>query len=166
VPSFTYQHTTVCFFGHTTSPVRSSATMASTRKADQLMIEPTKSISSIPAASVSRGRRLARGLLHLSHRQKRRRTASVKYDVETAMEKIIKAGLPRLLAERLKLGADIKSILVIKPSSLATSSTRAGRGGDPRSASRSRNNVGDQSGMGHALAGQLRRESRPYFSAR
>jgi hypothetical protein len=28
----------------------------------------------------------------------------VKYDVETAQEKIIKAGLPRLLAERLKLG--------------------------------------------------------------
>jgi len=106
VPSFTYQHTTVCFFGHTHVAgafVRDDGVKRV--KADQLMIEPTKKYF-INTGSVGQPRdgdwRAAYCIFHTDKNVVEQRR--VKYDVETAMEKIIKAGLPRLLAERLKLG--------------------------------------------------------------
>jgi diadenosine tetraphosphatase ApaH/serine/threonine PP2A family protein phosphatase len=106
VPSFTNQHTTVCFFGHTHVAgafVRDEGVKRV--KADQLMIEPTKKYF-INTGSVGQPRdgdwRAAYCIFHTDKNVVEQRR--VKYEVETAMEKIIKAGLPRLLAERLKLG--------------------------------------------------------------
>jgi diadenosine tetraphosphatase ApaH/serine/threonine PP2A family protein phosphatase len=106
VPSFTYQHTTICFFGHThvaSAFVRDDGVKR--LKVDQLMIEPSKKYF-INTGSVGQPRdgdpRAAYCIYHVDRKVVEQRR--VKYDVGTAMEKIIKAGLPRLLAERLKLG--------------------------------------------------------------
>lgn len=104
--SFTYQHTTVCFFGHTHVAgafVRDDGVKRV--KADQLMIEDTKKYF-INTGSVGQPRdgdwRAAYCIYHIDKNVVEQRR--IKYDVATAQEKIIKAGLPRLLAERLKLG--------------------------------------------------------------
>src|SRR3984893_2747269 len=104
--SFTYQHTTVCFFGHTHVAgafVRDDGVKRV--KTDQLMIEETKKYF-INTGSVGQPRdgdwRAAYCIYHIEKNVVEQRR--VKYDLATAQEKIIKAGLPRLLAERLKLG--------------------------------------------------------------
>ena len=105
-PSFTYQHTTICFFGHTHVAgafVRDDDVKRV--RADQLMIEPAKKYF-INTGSVGQPRdgdwRAAYCIYHVDKNCVEQRR--VKYDIATAQEKIIKAGLPRLLAERLKLG--------------------------------------------------------------
>jgi len=104
--SFTYQHTTVCFFGHTHVAgafVRDDGVKRV--KTDQLMIEEAKKYF-INTGSVGQPRdgdwRAAYCIYHIDKNVVEQRR--VKYDLATAQEKIIKAGLPRLLAERLKLG--------------------------------------------------------------
>ena len=104
--SFTYQHTTVCFFGHTHVAgafVRDDGVKRV--KTDQLMIEEAKKYF-INTGSVGQPRdgdwRAAYCIYHVEKNVVEQRR--VKYDLATAQEKIIKAGLPRLLAERLKLG--------------------------------------------------------------
>ena len=104
--SFTYQHTTVCFFGHTHVAgmfVRDNGVKR--LKVDQLTIEPTKKYF-INTGSVGQPRdgdwRAAYCIYHVEkHVVEQRR---VEYDLATAQQKIIKAGLPVMLAERLKLG--------------------------------------------------------------
>ena len=104
--SFTYQHTTVCFFGHTHVAgafVRDDGVKRV--KADQLMIDETKKYF-INTGSVGQPRdgdwRAAYCIYHVHKSVVEQRR--VKYDLETAQQKIIKAGLPALLADRLKLG--------------------------------------------------------------
>src|SRR6266404_2924554 len=104
--SFTYQHTTVCFFGHTHVAgafVRDDGVKRV--KVDKLMIEESKKYF-INTGSVGQPRdgdwRAAYCIYHIDKNVVEQRR--VKYDLATAQEKIIKAGLPRLLAERLKLG--------------------------------------------------------------
>ncbi len=104
--SFTYQHTTVCFFGHTHVAgafVRDDGVRRV--KADQLMIEPDKKYF-INTGSVGQPRdgdwRAAYCIYDVERNSVEQRR--IKYDLDTAQDKIIKAGLPRLLAERLKLG--------------------------------------------------------------
>jgi len=104
--SFTYQHTTICFFGHTHVAgmfVRDDGVKR--LKVDQLTIEPTKKYF-INTGSVGQPRdgdwRAAYCIYHVEkHVVEQRR---VEYDLATAQQKIIKAGLPVMLAERLKLG--------------------------------------------------------------
>ena len=104
--SFPSQKTTLCFFGHTHVAgafVRDDNIKRV--KVDELTIEPAKKYF-INTGSVGQPRdgdwRAAYCIYHLDKNVVEQRR--VKYDVERAMEKIIKAGLPRLLAERLKLG--------------------------------------------------------------
>ena len=104
--SFTYQHTTVCFFGHTHvvgAFVRDDGVKRV--RVDQLMIEPEKKYF-INTGSVGQPRdgdwRAAYCVYDVEKNVVEQRR--VKYDVDLAQDKIIKAGLPRLLAERLKLG--------------------------------------------------------------
>src|SRR6266404_6657276 len=104
--SFTYQHTTVCFFGHTHVAgafVRDDGVKRV--RTDQLMIEEAKRYF-INTGSVGQPRdgdwRAAYCIYHVENNVVEQRR--VKYDLATAQEKIIKAGLPRLLAKRLKLG--------------------------------------------------------------
>ena len=104
--SFPSQNTTVCFFGHTHVAgafVRDDGVKRV--KVDELMIEPTKKYF-INTGSVGQPRdgdwRAAYCIYHVEKNVVEQRR--LKYDLATAQEKIIKAGLPRLLAERLKLG--------------------------------------------------------------
>jgi diadenosine tetraphosphatase ApaH/serine/threonine PP2A family protein phosphatase len=106
VASFAYQETTVCFFGHTHVPgafVRDDGVKRV--KVDQLTIEETKKYF-INVGSVGQPRD---GDWHAAYciydteknvvEQRR-----VKYDLPAAQKKIIQAGLPPMLAERLALG--------------------------------------------------------------
>jgi predicted phosphodiesterase len=104
--SFTYQHTTVCFFGHTHVAgafVRDDGVKRV--KADQLMIEPDKKYF-INTGSVGQPRdgdwRAAYCIYDVERNVVEQRR--VPYDLGGAQKKIIDAGLPPLLAERLKLG--------------------------------------------------------------
>ena len=104
--SFTYQQTTVCFFGHTHVAgafVRDDGVKRV--KTDELLIEEAKKYF-INTGSVGQPRdgdwRAAYCIYHVDKNVVEQRR--VEYDLATAQEKIIKAGLPRLLAERLKLG--------------------------------------------------------------
>jgi len=106
VASFTYQHTTVCFFGHTHVAgafVRDEGVKRVLTP--QLMIEPGKKYF-INAGSVGQPRdgdwRAAYCLYDTERNVVEQRR--VKYDLATAQKKILAAGLPRLLAERLELG--------------------------------------------------------------
>ena len=106
VASFTYQHTTVCFFGHTHVAgafVRDDGVKRV--KTEQLMIEAGKKYF-INTGSVGQPRdgdpRAAYCIYHTEREVVEQRR--VKYDLPAAQKKIIAAGLPRLLAERLELG--------------------------------------------------------------
>ncbi|HEX8680234.1 MAG TPA: metallophosphoesterase family protein [Chthoniobacterales bacterium] len=106
VASFTYQHTTVCFFGHTHVAgafVRDDGVKRV--KVEQLMIEPGKKYF-INTGSVGQPRdgdpRAAYCIYHIDRAVVEQRR--IRYDLPTAQKKIIAAGLPRLLAERLELG--------------------------------------------------------------
>jgi diadenosine tetraphosphatase ApaH/serine/threonine PP2A family protein phosphatase len=104
--SFTYQHTTVCFFGHTHVPmgfIRDEGVQR--QRIDKLRIEPAKKYF-INVGSVGQPRdgdwHAAYCIYHIESNVVEQRR--VKYDVATAQKKIIDAGLPRLLAERLAIG--------------------------------------------------------------
>ena len=106
VASFTYQHTPVCFFGHTHVAgafVRDGGVKRV--KTEQLMIEPGKKYF-INTGSVGQPRdgdpRAAYCIYDTEKSVVEQRR--LKYDIPTAQRKIIQAGLPRLLAERLELG--------------------------------------------------------------
>src|ERR1700704_5887088 len=106
VASFAYQETTVCFFGHTHVAgafVRDDTVKKI--KVDQLTIEETKKYF-INVGSVGQPRdgdwRAAYCIYHIENNVVEQRR--VKYDLATAQKKIIQAGLPRLLADRLELG--------------------------------------------------------------
>ncbi len=106
VASFAYQQTTVCFFGHTHVAgafVRDDSVKKV--KVDQLTIEETKKYF-INVGSVGQPRdgdwRAAYCIYHLDENVVEQRR--VKYDLATAQKKIIQAGLPHMLADRLELG--------------------------------------------------------------
>lgn len=106
VVSFTYQHTTVCFFGHTHVAgafVRDDGVRRV--KTERLTIEPGKKYF-INTGSVGQPRdgdpRAAYCIYHTDREMVEQRR--IKYDLATTQRKIIQAGLPRLLADRLELG--------------------------------------------------------------
>lgn len=106
VASFGYQNTTVCFFGHTHVAgafVRDEGVRKV--KVDQLTIEETKKYF-INVGSVGQPRdgdwRAAYCIYDIEKSVVEQRR--VKYDLATAQKKIIQAGLPHMLADRLELG--------------------------------------------------------------
>ena len=104
--SFTYQHTTICFFGHTHVPMAFVRDDGVKRlKVDQLRIEPGKKYF-INSGSVGQPRdgnwRAAYCIYDIDGNSVEQRR--VKYDLESAQKKIAEAGLPPLLAERLAIG--------------------------------------------------------------
>jgi predicted phosphodiesterase len=106
VASFAYQHTTVCFFGHTHVPMAFIRDDGVRRmRSEQLRIEGSKKYF-INAGSVGQPRdsdwRAAYSIYDVEGNIVEQRR--VKYDVAAAQKKIIEAGLPRLLAERLAIG--------------------------------------------------------------
>ena len=104
--SFTYQHTTVCFFGHTHVPMAFIRDESVQRQhIDKLRIDPSKKYF-INVGSVGQPRDgdwdAAYCIYHMDSAVVEQRR--IKYDLKTAQKKIIAAGLPRMLAERLALG--------------------------------------------------------------
>ena len=106
VASFTYQHTAVCFFGHTHVAgafVRDDSVKRV--KTEQLVIEPGKKYF-INTGSVGQPRdgdpRAAYCVYDTEREVVEQRR--IRYDLPKAQRKIIDAGLPRLLADRLELG--------------------------------------------------------------
>lgn len=106
VASFANQQTTVCFFGHTHVAgafVRDDGVKKV--KVDRLPIEETKKYF-INVGSVGQPRdgdwRAAYCIFHVEKNVVEQRR--IKYDLATAQKKIIQAGLPHLLADRLELG--------------------------------------------------------------
>ena len=104
--SFTYQHTTVCFFGHTHVPMAFIRDEGVRRiKIDQLRIEAGKKYF-INAGSVGQPRdadwRAAYCIFDIENDVVELRR--VRYQLDATQNKILNAGLPPLLAERLALG--------------------------------------------------------------
>ena len=104
--SFAYQQTAVCFFGHTHVPMAFIRDEDVQRQhIDKLRIDPGKQYF-INVGSVGQSRdgdwHAAYCIYHIESNMVEQRR--VKYDVATAQKKIIDAGLPRLLAERLAIG--------------------------------------------------------------
>jgi predicted phosphodiesterase len=106
VASFTYQHTTVCFFGHTHVAgafIRDGGVQRV--KTERLPIEQGKKYF-INTGSVGQPRdgdpRAAYCIYDLEQNFVEQRR--VKYDLRAAQRKILRAGLPRTLADRLEVG--------------------------------------------------------------
>jgi predicted phosphodiesterase len=104
--SFAYQQTTVCFFGHTHVPVAFIRDETVQRQQiDKLQIDPGKKYF-INVGSVGQPRdgdwHASYCIYHIESNVVEQRR--VKYDLATAQKKIIDAGLPHLLAERLAIG--------------------------------------------------------------
>jgi len=104
--SFTYQHTTLCFFGHTHVPMAFVRDEGVRRLVfEQMRIEPGRKYF-INAGSTGQPRDGDWRAAYCIYDSEKNvvELHRVKYDLDTAQKKIIKAGLPRLLAERLALG--------------------------------------------------------------
>jgi predicted phosphodiesterase len=104
--SFTYQHTTVCFFGHTHVPmafIRDDGVRRITF--EQIRIDSGRKYF-INAGSTGQPRDGDWRAAYCIYDSEKNvvELHRVKYDLASAQSKIIKAGLPRLLAERLGLG--------------------------------------------------------------
>jgi predicted phosphodiesterase len=104
--SFTYQHTAVCFFGHTHVPMAFVRDDGIRRvKIEHLRIEPGKKYL-INVGSVGQPRdgdwRAAYCIYDVDAKDVEQRR--IRYDIATTQKKIIKAGLPPLLGERLIIG--------------------------------------------------------------
>jgi predicted phosphodiesterase len=106
IASFTYQHTSLCFFGHTHWPtafVRDSNVRRIT--VGQIVLSAGKKYF-INGGSVGQPRdrdwRAAYCIFHADRQVVEQRR--VKYDLQTAQKKIRAAGLPDRLADRLAVG--------------------------------------------------------------
>jgi len=104
--SFTYQRTTVCFFGHTHVPmvfIRDESVRR--ERLEHVRIEPSKKYF-INMGSVGQPRdgnwRAAYCIYDTDNKLVQQ--FRVKYDLAAVQKKIAQAGLPRLLAERLAIG--------------------------------------------------------------
>jgi predicted phosphodiesterase len=104
--SFSYQHTNLCFYGHTHAPrAYVKDTVVKGVQLSQLILEPNKKYF-INVGSVGQPRD---GDWHASycvftpseHLVELRR---IEYDINTAQDKIVDAGLPQRLADRLAMG--------------------------------------------------------------
>ncbi len=105
--SFTYQDTTVCFFGHTHVPgafIRDDNGIRRVR-IERLQIEMSKKYF-INAGSVGQPRDSDWRTSYCVYDTEENVVEQhrVKYDLSAAQKKIVKAGLPELLAHRLSLG--------------------------------------------------------------
>lgn len=104
--SFTYQHTPVCFFGHTHEPfVFSTGIVVKKKNYDKFVLVPgTKYM--INAGSVGQPRDGDWRAAYVIYEPEKQEVElrRIPYDIETTRQKILAAGLPNELAERLALG--------------------------------------------------------------
>lgn len=104
--SFTYQNTSVCFFGHTHVPVafvRDTAVRGGTYS--KFRVEPGKKyFLNVCAVGQPRDNNPKAGYVIYDVREGTIELRRLDYDIETAQKKILAAGLPERLAERLAYG--------------------------------------------------------------
>jgi diadenosine tetraphosphatase ApaH/serine/threonine PP2A family protein phosphatase len=104
--SFTYQNTNVCFFGHTHVPVafiRDSVVRGGTYS--KFKVEPgRKYFVNVGAVGQPRDGNPKAGYVVYDLDEGTIELRRLDYDIASAQAKIIKAGLPPRLAERLALG--------------------------------------------------------------
>jgi predicted phosphodiesterase len=104
--SFNYQHASICFYGHTHAPrayIRDGTVKGI--PLDKLRIEPNKKYF-INVGSVGQPRD---GDWHAAYcifsvEEQTVQLRRIEYDIHTAQDKIVAAGLPQRLADRLALG--------------------------------------------------------------
>jgi diadenosine tetraphosphatase ApaH/serine/threonine PP2A family protein phosphatase len=104
--SFTYQHTPVCFFGHTHEPfLFSTGIVVKKNTYDKLKLKPGTQYL-INAGSVGQPRDHDWRAAYVIYRPETLEVElrRIPYDIETTQKKILGAGLPPELAERLALG--------------------------------------------------------------
>src|SRR5438876_2034583 len=104
--SLTYQHTTVCFFGHTHVPMVFIRDDGVRRESiEHIRIEPTKKyFINMGSAGQPRDGNWRAAYCTYDIENNLVEQLRVKYDLAIAQKKILKARLPQLLAERLAIG--------------------------------------------------------------
>src|SRR5438128_11650663 len=104
--SFTYQNTNVCFFGHTHVPVafiRDSVVRGGTYS--KFKVEPgRKYFVNVGAVGQPRDGNPKAGYVEYDLDEGTIELRRLEYDIPKTAEKILKAGLPTRLAERLYVG--------------------------------------------------------------
>lgn len=104
--SFSYQFTQVCFFGHTHTPrVYVKGTSVTLENTDCVKIEPArKYFINVGSVGQPRDGDWRSSYAVYDHDDQRVYIRRVPYDLKTAQQKILAAGLPEALAERLAHG--------------------------------------------------------------
>lgn len=104
--SFTYQHTPICFFGHTHEPVLFQTGIVVKRQTfDKIQLKPGSQYL-INVGSVGQPRDGDWRAAYVIYQPETLdvELRRIPYDIETTQQKILSAGLPRELAERLAIG--------------------------------------------------------------
>jgi predicted phosphodiesterase len=104
--SFSYQFTQLCFFGHTHAPriFEKDDAVRGARGTDVILTRGTKYFVNVGSVGQPRDGDWRASYAIYDVVAQRVEIRRLDYDLETAMQKIIDAGLPPLLAERLALG--------------------------------------------------------------
>ncbi len=104
--SFTYQHTPVCFYGHTHEPVLFRTGVAVRRQHyDKLKLSPgQRYLVNIGSVGQPRDGDWRAAYVIYQPETMDLELRRIPYDIETTQRKILDAGLPRELADRLALG--------------------------------------------------------------
>ena len=104
--SFSYQYTPLCFFGHTHTPVFYSKSL-SVEVEDGLKVEieqGKKYFTNVGSVGQPRDGDPRASYCIYDMGGQRMINRRVEYDLHTAQKKILDAGLPEMLAQRLELG--------------------------------------------------------------
>lgn len=104
--SFTYQHTPVCFFGHTHEPfVFSTGIVVKKKHYDKLVLQRgTQYMINVGSVGQPRDGDWRAAYVIYEPEKQEVELRRIPYDIETTQQKILAAGLPHELAERLALG--------------------------------------------------------------
>ena len=104
--SFTYQHTPVCFYGHTHEPVlfRNRATVRKQNYSKLQLERGAQYMINVGSVGQPRDGDWRAGYVIYQPETMEVELRRIPYDIESAQRKIIDAGLPADLAERLALG--------------------------------------------------------------
>jgi len=104
--SFTYQHTPVCFFGHTHEPfLFTTGIVVKKKNYDKLTLKPgTQYMINIGSVGQPRDGDWRAAYVIYEPEKLEVELRRIPYDIETTQQKILAAGLPAELAERLALG--------------------------------------------------------------
>ena len=105
-PSFEKQRTLLAFFGHTHWPTTFIDSEPITHSLQSVVpvVPPMKMLVNVGSVGQPRDSNPQAGFVVLDHEENRVRFLRTPYDIETTARKILDAGLPEQLAERLFMG--------------------------------------------------------------